>query len=85
MLQALHAADISCVQNKAGSLRLQVLFSPRQTMVAEEHRKRMLAGKRCSPALIYLFIAIIVGALAFVAVSHGPDRQPKTAPIHEKQ
>jgi hypothetical protein len=45
----------------------------------------MLAGKRCSPALIYLFIAIIVGALAFVAVSHGPDRQPKTAPIHEKQ
>jgi len=85
MLQALHAADISCAQNKAGSLRLQVFLLPRQTTVGREHRKRMLAGKRCSPALIYLFIAIIVGALAFVAVSHGPDRQPKTAPIHEKQ
>ena len=45
----------------------------------------MLAGKRCSPALIYVFIAIIVGTLAFLALHHGPERQPRTEPIHEKQ
>jgi len=45
----------------------------------------MLAGKRCSPALIVVFLAIIVGTLAFLAMSHGPDRQPRAAPIHEKQ
>jgi hypothetical protein len=45
----------------------------------------MLAGKRCSPILIYLVIAIIVGTLAFVAASHTPDRRPPAEPIHEKQ
>jgi hypothetical protein len=45
----------------------------------------MLAGKRCSPALIYIFIAIIVGSLAFFAFHHGPQRQPPAEPIHEKQ
>jgi len=45
----------------------------------------MLAGKRCSPVLIYAVLAIIVGALTFVAVSHGPERQPPAQPIHQKQ
>jgi hypothetical protein len=45
----------------------------------------MLAGKRCSPVLLYLFLAIIVGTLIFVAVSHGPDHQPPAEPIHQKE
>jgi len=45
----------------------------------------MLAGKRCSPALIYVVIAIIVVTLAFVVSRRGPDRQPQNEPIHEKQ
>ena len=45
----------------------------------------MLAGKRCSPALIIVFIAIIVGALAFAALHNGPEQQPNNAPIHDQQ
>jgi len=44
----------------------------------------MLAGKRCGPALIFLFIAIIVGTLVIVALSHGPEQQPPVEPIHQK-
>lgn len=48
-------------------------------------KKFMFAGKRCGPTLIYLFIAIIVATLAFLALSHGPQRQPPAPPIHQKQ
>jgi hypothetical protein len=58
----------------------------RQTGRREKASKEfMLAGKRCSPALIIVFIAIIVGALTFAALHHGPEQQPGNAPIHDQQ
>jgi hypothetical protein len=45
----------------------------------------MLAGKHCSPVLIYVVLAIIVVTLAFVVAHRGPDRQPQNEPIHQKQ
>jgi hypothetical protein len=61
-------------------------------IVAETNRlgekasnESMLAGKRCSPALIVVFIAIIIGTLTFLALHHGPEKQPSSAPIHDQQ
>jgi len=45
----------------------------------------MLAGKHCSPILVYLVLAIIIGTLVFLAASHAPDRRPPAEPIHQKQ
>jgi hypothetical protein len=44
----------------------------------------MLAGKRCSPTLIVVFIAIIVGALAFFAFHQSSQQPLPAAPIHGK-
>jgi len=61
-------------------------FSVLQTPYPQSASKgSMLAGKRCGPTLIYLFIAIIVGTLLFVAMRHGPRQQPRAVPIHDKQ
>jgi hypothetical protein len=32
-----------------------------------------------------VFLAIIVGTLLFLGLSHGPDRQPRAEPIHQKE
>jgi hypothetical protein len=45
----------------------------------------MLAGKRCSPTLIVIFIAIIVGTLAFFAFHQSHQSPVQSAPIHDKQ
>jgi hypothetical protein len=58
---------------------------PTNLRLQEASKLAMLAGKRCSPTLILVVIAIIVGTLAFFAVSHGPDRRPQAEPIHQKQ
>ncbi|MCU1296301.1 MAG: hypothetical protein JWO91_579 [Acidobacteriaceae bacterium] len=44
----------------------------------------MLAGKRCSPTLVVIAIAIILSALVFLGLSHSPNQAPpKAAPIHQ--
>ncbi|HTZ98382.1 MAG TPA: hypothetical protein VMB18_18395 [Terriglobales bacterium] len=45
----------------------------------------MLAGKRCSPVVIYVALAFIVISLTFLLVKRGPDRRPNAAPLHQPQ
>jgi hypothetical protein len=72
-------------RRSSGATRGNSLCQLTNRHLKEASNEGMLAGKRCSPVLIYVFIAVIIGALTFLAVSHGPDRQPKAEPIHEKQ
>jgi hypothetical protein len=43
----------------------------------------VLAGKRCSPVVIYIALALIVISLTFLWAKRGPDRRPNAAPLHQ--
>jgi hypothetical protein len=51
-------------------------------VLAGTGKTKLLVGKRCSPILIYIALAVIIVSLSFLALRRSRNLPPQAVPMH---